>query len=226
MTKKAIHCSTDIFDNQRTMGFSTLAGGIKNVVVWSGCIWLQSLLIHWPNTEDSRFMLSSVAPPLVLQFNDQIDQSGTEFQDCNVPLGDVKVHSIPGQNLLDASSYCELHGEADCCNKFDSDIDCIDQPKAVSLHNGVLLFLSSSSFFLFEEKIPEMLVLLLMLLLHLQFRCQQNICLMHSKNLYQDVLLKITYIRWRFVEIDADLSKLDSESKHVMSLISPANTYM
>ncbi|XP_031472776.1 uncharacterized protein LOC116245280 [Nymphaea colorata] len=135
MTKKAIHCSTDIFDNQRTMGFSTLAGGIKNVVVWSGCIWLQSLLIHWPNTEDSRFMLSSVAPPLVLQFNDQIDQSGTEFQDCNVPLGDVKVHSIPGQNLLDASSYCELHGEADCCNKFDSDIDCIDQPKAVSLHN-------------------------------------------------------------------------------------------
>ncbi|XP_031490393.1 cell division control protein 48 homolog B isoform X3 [Nymphaea colorata] len=58
------------------------------------------------------------------------------------------------------------------------------------------------------------------------FRCQQNICLMHSKNLYQDVLLKITYIRWRFVEIDADLSKLDSESKHVMSLISPANTYM
>ncbi|XP_031490390.1 cell division control protein 48 homolog B isoform X2 [Nymphaea colorata] len=120
----------------------------------------------------------------------------------------------------------ELHGEADCCNKFDSDIDCIDQPKAVSLHNGVLLFLSSSSFFLFEEKIPEMLVLLLMLLLHLQFRCQQNICLMHSKNLYQDVLLKITYIRWRFVEIDADLSKLDSESKHVMSLISPANTYM
>jgi hypothetical protein len=28
------------------------------------------------------------------------------------------------------------------------------------------------------------------------------------------------------VEIDADLSKLDLETKHVMSLINPANTYM
>jgi hypothetical protein len=28
------------------------------------------------------------------------------------------------------------------------------------------------------------------------------------------------------VETDADLSKLDFETKHVMSLINPANTYM
>ncbi len=28
------------------------------------------------------------------------------------------------------------------------------------------------------------------------------------------------------MEIDADLSKLDLETKHVMSLINPANTYM
>lgn len=32
--------------------------------------------------------------------------------------------------------------------------------------------------------------------------------------------------RWKLVEIDADLSTLDLESKHVMSLINPANTYM
>ncbi|XP_030547253.1 asparagine synthetase domain-containing protein 1 isoform X2 [Rhodamnia argentea] len=32
--------------------------------------------------------------------------------------------------------------------------------------------------------------------------------------------------RWRLVEIDADLSNLSSETKHVMSLIHPANTYM
>ncbi|XP_030449428.1 uncharacterized protein LOC115671883 isoform X2 [Syzygium oleosum] len=32
--------------------------------------------------------------------------------------------------------------------------------------------------------------------------------------------------RWRLVEIDADLSNLSSEMKHVMSLIHPANTYM
>ncbi|XP_031268038.1 asparagine synthetase domain-containing protein 1 isoform X2 [Pistacia vera] len=32
--------------------------------------------------------------------------------------------------------------------------------------------------------------------------------------------------RWKLVEIDADLSNLISETKHVMSLISPANTYM
>ncbi|KAF5449508.1 hypothetical protein F2P56_029947 [Juglans regia] len=32
--------------------------------------------------------------------------------------------------------------------------------------------------------------------------------------------------RWKLVEIDADLSKLDLETKHVMSLINPANTYM
>ncbi|KAK4779918.1 hypothetical protein SAY87_016024 [Trapa incisa] len=32
--------------------------------------------------------------------------------------------------------------------------------------------------------------------------------------------------RWRLVEIDADLSCLNSEMKHVMSLIYPANTYM
>ncbi|KAF8021392.1 hypothetical protein BT93_G1739 [Corymbia citriodora subsp. variegata] len=32
--------------------------------------------------------------------------------------------------------------------------------------------------------------------------------------------------RWRLVEIDADLSNLRSEMKHVMSLIHPANTYM
>lgn len=32
--------------------------------------------------------------------------------------------------------------------------------------------------------------------------------------------------RWKLVEIDADLSTLDLETKHVMSLINPANTYM
>ncbi|KAK9090903.1 hypothetical protein Sjap_024080 [Stephania japonica] len=32
--------------------------------------------------------------------------------------------------------------------------------------------------------------------------------------------------RWNLVEIDADLLKLTSEIKHVMSLISPSNTYM
>ncbi|KAL3511036.1 hypothetical protein ACH5RR_030437 [Cinchona calisaya] len=32
--------------------------------------------------------------------------------------------------------------------------------------------------------------------------------------------------RWKLVEIDADLMKLTSEMKHVMSLISPAKTYM
>ncbi|XP_021636413.2 uncharacterized protein LOC110632482 isoform X2 [Hevea brasiliensis] len=32
--------------------------------------------------------------------------------------------------------------------------------------------------------------------------------------------------RWKLVEIDADLSKLTLEMKHVMSLINPANTYM
>ncbi|CAH9115028.1 unnamed protein product [Cuscuta europaea] len=32
--------------------------------------------------------------------------------------------------------------------------------------------------------------------------------------------------RWRLVEIDADLQKLTSETKHVMSLINPAKTYM
>ncbi|XP_050237210.1 uncharacterized protein LOC126686946 isoform X2 [Mercurialis annua] len=32
--------------------------------------------------------------------------------------------------------------------------------------------------------------------------------------------------RWNLVEIDADLSKLVLETKHVMSLINPANTYM
>ncbi|KAL0538835.1 hypothetical protein IC582_022995 [Cucumis melo] len=32
--------------------------------------------------------------------------------------------------------------------------------------------------------------------------------------------------RWKLVEIDADMSDLTSETKHVMSLINPANTYM
>lgn len=32
--------------------------------------------------------------------------------------------------------------------------------------------------------------------------------------------------RWRLVEIDADLSKLTFETKRVMSLINPADTYM
>ncbi|EPS66201.1 hypothetical protein M569_08576, partial [Genlisea aurea] len=32
--------------------------------------------------------------------------------------------------------------------------------------------------------------------------------------------------RWNLVEIDADLQKLSSETKHVMALISPAKTYM
>jgi hypothetical protein len=32
--------------------------------------------------------------------------------------------------------------------------------------------------------------------------------------------------RWKLVEIDADLSKLGFETKRVMSLINPADTYM
>ena len=32
--------------------------------------------------------------------------------------------------------------------------------------------------------------------------------------------------RWKLVETDGDLSKLDFETKHVMSLINPADTYM
>lgn len=31
---------------------------------------------------------------------------------------------------------------------------------------------------------------------------------------------------WKLVEIDADLVKLTAETKHVMSLINPAKTYM
>lgn len=36
----------------------------------------------------------------------------------------------------------------------------------------------------------------------------------------------IIVCRWKLVEIDADLMKLTCEIKHVMSLISPAKTYM
>ncbi|KAM7252232.1 hypothetical protein ACFE04_024115 [Oxalis oulophora] len=42
-----------------------------------------------------------------------------------------------------------------------------------------------------------------------------------------DELIKIAPLRrWNLVEIDADLSTLSSETKHVISLINPSNTYM
>ncbi|KAF3777581.1 Asparagine synthetase domain-containing protein 1 [Nymphaea thermarum] len=329
---------------------------VKSRTLWYGrdAFGRRSLLIHWPNTEDSRFIISSVAPPLGL----------------HVPLGDVKVHSIPGENLLDASCYweelscgiysvdfdihkhtsqcnkqgvvgtvtkhgwtdalikrliawnrsfvepkndnlchqcypmqrgcnisslmleekppsnvacvndpiltqlncyrsltygSELHGEADCSNKFDSDISCINQPKTVSLLNVSLsakyllnalkesVSRRTSKDYIFQENLfarnhlAPVAVLFSGGLDSMILAALLDQCLEPS---YEIDLLNVSFDghsapdrvsaregirelqriapcrRWRLVEIDADLSKLDSESKHVMSLISPANTYM
>lgn len=46
-----------------------------------------------------------------------------------------------------------------------------------------------------------------------------------SSTIYVDANV-LGIFRWKLVEIDADLSKLTSETKRVMSLINPADTYM
>ena len=46
---------------------------------------------------------------------------------------------------------------------------------------------------------------------------------MHS---HWAALIDIIACRWKLVEIDADLMKLTSEMKHVLSLISPSKSYM
>ncbi|PKI44423.1 hypothetical protein CRG98_035155, partial [Punica granatum] len=168
----------------------------------------RSLLVHWSTVQDSRFLLSSVSPT-------------------------SSVEQIPGSSKASVSGRAELVLTA--------------LKESVMRRTSLHTFFQGVTYGGRKEQLVPVAVLFSggldsMILAALLEQCldpQYEVDLLNvsfdgpsapdriSAKMGIEELRRIAPSRrWRLVEIDADLSSVTMEMKHVMSLIYPANTYM
>ncbi|KAH9602643.1 hypothetical protein KSS87_005128 [Heliosperma pusillum] len=278
--------------------------GPWSVIYWqnaSRTLWFgrdafgrRSLVVHWPTSEDSRFVLSSVSPPCSTTLSPDsvvedractpnsweelpcgvysvpIDASNTDscligramkHEWMNCMLKDlIKWDRMLVEPLQDKSSplnplYSSLMAEL-----VPASVNGTSQPSSITPAHVVLAALKKSiarrttKHTIFkvdkdcgEQNFVPVAVLfsggldsmILAALLHECLDASYGIDLLNVSfegNAAPDRITARTGLkelkrigptrRWRLVEIDAELSNLTKEMKHVMSLITPANTYM
>ncbi|CAI0463164.1 unnamed protein product [Linum tenue] len=183
-------CSASGEDQNSVLEVLSLIKGPWAIIYWqenSRTLWFgrdafgrRSLLVHWPDEVDSRFLLSSVSP-----FSSADQSSGIK---CLV--------------MADDST------QEDC------------SPIAVLFSGGLDSMILAA---LLDQSIdPNYGVDLL----NVSFDGQSAPDRISAKAGVEELKRIAPSRRWKLVEIDADLSKLTMEMKHVMELIYPANTYM
>ncbi|KAK3039830.1 hypothetical protein RJ639_027143, partial [Escallonia herrerae] len=235
----------------------------------------RSLLVHWPTSEDSRLLLTSVSPPSSLhESSDLVDESGMgklnfwEELSCGVYslsihtsnvdenlVGKVEHHEWTNPNLKElikwertsvVPKYEELHN---ICRKTpcdQQDMQSAALPKMPSVLGEDLTILavtrhhendgSSPVAVLFSGGLDSMIIAALLdeclepkysiELLNVSFDGQLAPDRISARAGVKELQKIAPLRRWKLVEIDADLLTLSSETKHVMSLINPAKTYM
>ncbi|GAV61443.1 Asn_synthase domain-containing protein/GATase_7 domain-containing protein [Cephalotus follicularis] len=298
------HSETCTCDGKMQSSVPDVLSAIKGpwaIIYWqahSKTLWFgrdafgrRSLLVHWPTSEDSRFLLSSVSPtsPFVQtsEFEVETKISSLNFWEellCGIYslhfdasqsdeslLGEVKKHEWTNSMLKDLIEWKrasvepkpeELHISR-CRSlmvKHTMPSACSDllltksaQNVLFALKESVMRRTSQHTIFqgvpcdtrqkefvpvavLFSGGLDSMILAVLLNdcldpsydidLLNVSFDGQSAPDRISAEAGLEELKRIAPLRRWKLVETDADLSKLTSEIKHVMTLINPANTYM
>ncbi|XP_048318236.1 uncharacterized protein LOC107429043 isoform X3 [Ziziphus jujuba] len=167
----------------------------------------RSLLVHWPTVEDPRFLLSSVSPI------SSIEQSSAPIQ-ASVPVAAESVLFALRESVRRRSSLHTIF-QADTCG-VQKDL----VPVAVLFSGGLDSMILAA---LLHECLD---ISYEIDLLNVSFDGQTAPDRISARAGVKELKSIIPSRKWKLVEINSDLSTLTFETKHVMSLISPANTYM
>jgi asparagine synthetase B (glutamine-hydrolysing) len=230
----------------------------------------RSLLVHWPTSKDSRFLLSSVSPlSTVLESPDDTETNEMNFWEelaCGIYSMSMCVSEHDGRLAGKAKKYGWtnpllkdlIEWERTCIDpkshlvKMPSDSGRA-QAVLLSLRESVIRRSSLDSVYqtgtcdyktvgsapvavLFSGGLDSMILAALLDecldrkyeidLLNVSFDGQSAPDRISARAGVKELARTAPLRRWKLVEIDADLSKLIVETKHVMSLINPAKTYM
>ncbi|XP_024989077.1 asparagine synthetase domain-containing protein 1 isoform X2 [Cynara cardunculus var. scolymus] len=241
--------------------------------IWFGrdALGRRSLLVHWPSTKDSRFMLSSVSPPSAIDERADIgyENGPTEVKfweelpcavyslsmsalklDENL-VGEVRRHNWTDPMLEELIKWERTYVEPRPEDLIESH-GTFSSEQQGHLHQEVLAVLKESvrrrTIFsgthlgnspvavLFSGGLDSMILAALLDecldlefgidLLNVSFDGQSAPDRISARAGVIELRKKASLRRWNLVEIDAELPKLTLETKHVMSLINPSNTYM
>ncbi|KAL4586754.1 hypothetical protein LXL04_011398 [Taraxacum kok-saghyz] len=216
----------------------------------------RSLLVHWPSVKDSRFLLSSVSPPSAaideLNFWEELPcgvysmSMSASKMDENL-VGEVKRHNWTEFLLEELINWNRTFVEPK-----PEDLTKLISSQRGNLHEEVLAALKESvrrrTIFsrihlgkspvavLFSGGLDSMILAALLDqcldpkfeidLLNVSFDGESAPDRMSARAGVKELRKIAPLRRWNLVQIDAELSKLTSETKHVLSLINPSNTYM
>ncbi|KAK9105265.1 hypothetical protein Scep_022109 [Stephania cephalantha] len=234
----------------------------------------RSLLVHWPSSDDSRFLLSSVSPEShtneITDSHVEYCASNNEFWEelsCGIYsiqlvaselhgclVGKVRKHEWnPGlKKLIEwKRTSVEPKDEKACSGIEQHSLSVPAQKVLIALRDSVMRRAAVNPIMQSNEvggeKFAPVAILFSggldsMILAALLDRCLDSCYEIDLLNVSFDGQFAPDRIaakagvkelqriapsrRWNLVEIDADLLKLTSEIKHVMSLITPSNTYM
>ncbi|CAI0463163.1 unnamed protein product [Linum tenue] len=247
-------CSASGEDQNSVLEVLSLIKGPWAIIYWqenSRTLWFgrdafgrRSLLVHWPDEVDSRFLLSSVSP-----FSSADQSSGIKCL--------VEFYSSRSSVYLLLPSYVSFAASAISYHTVRLPVQSSVSRQAHNvlsvLRKSVMLRTSQNDIFqvmaddstqedcspiavLFSGGLDSMILAALLDqsidpnygvdLLNVSFDGQSAPDRISAKAGVEELKRIAPSRRWKLVEIDADLSKLTMEMKHVMELIYPANTYM
>ncbi|KAB1206794.1 Asparagine synthetase domain-containing protein 1 [Morella rubra] len=216
-----IHTRTPYCDENGQSSIPNVLSTIKGpwaVIYWqesSKTLWFardafgrRSLLVHWPTLEDCRFLLSSVSPVSSMEHNSgpiQVSISGPA-KTVLTALRESVMRRTSLHRIFQAVT-CDIRQEE-------------HSPVAVLFSGGLDSMILAA---LLDECLDPNYEIDL---LNVSFDGHSAPDRISAKAGVKELRRIAPLRRWKLVEIDADLSKLDLDIKHVMSLINPANTYM
>ncbi|XP_065045097.1 uncharacterized protein LOC135677100 isoform X2 [Musa acuminata AAA Group] len=175
----------------------------------SGTLWFgrdafgrRSLLVHWPTMGDARFVLSSVSPALT--------------------IGKISGDARPAVKVLNALKESVMRRTVSRIFQTPRHEDEMDDhsPIAILFSGGLDSMILAA---ILDQCIDSKYTIDL---LNVSFDGQLAPDRVSARAGVAELQTVAPHRRWRLVEIDAVLSNLAWEAKHLLALIQPAKTYM
>uniref|UniRef100_A0A803L7R9 Asparagine synthetase domain-containing protein 1 n=1 Tax=Chenopodium quinoa TaxID=63459 RepID=A0A803L7R9_CHEQI len=212
--------------------------------LWFGrdALGRRSLLVHWPTSEDSRLVLSSVSPASTSQEPDpEVEGRASNITYWEeLPCG---VYSIAIDATGAGACLAGKIRKHEWMNYMLKDLikweRKLIEPKLMEFNSSNCSLLLGNSDILSASCNGGLDSMILAAILHECLDAEYDIDLLNvsfngeaapdritSRAGLKELKRIAPLRRWRLVEIDADLSNLTMEMKQVMALINPAKTYM